>query len=203
MPFSPILPCNRRAAGHLGAAADPPADLLHVLAELPVGGAGDPLGYHAVNLALHLAAVLLAYECLRRLLPERAALVAAAIFAVHPMQAEAVNYVWARSIVLASAAAAWPRCGVDRGPPLGGGRVVRAGAAGQGGMRGVSAGCWLAGGAAMCRRAEIARRAGRHARALAGRRARASSGATAVTPGAPAGCRRASRRGTICWRKAR
>ena len=62
----------------------------------------NPLGYHAVNLALHLGAVLLAYECLRRLLPRRAAWVAAAIFAVHPLQAESVDYVWGRSIVLAS-----------------------------------------------------------------------------------------------------
>src|SRR5581483_9381361 len=58
--------------------------------------------YHAVNLALHLGAVLLAFECLRRLLPERAALLAAAIFAVHPLQAESVDYVWGRSMVLAS-----------------------------------------------------------------------------------------------------
>jgi tetratricopeptide (TPR) repeat protein len=65
-------------------------------------GGQDPLGYHAVNLLLHLGAVMLAYECLRRLLPERAALAAAALFAVHPLQAEAVNYVWGRSIVLAA-----------------------------------------------------------------------------------------------------
>jgi tetratricopeptide (TPR) repeat protein len=65
-------------------------------------GAGDPLGYHLVNLLLHLGAVLLAWECLRRLLPERAAWLAAAIFAVSPIQAEAVNYIWARSILLAT-----------------------------------------------------------------------------------------------------
>jgi tetratricopeptide (TPR) repeat protein len=65
-------------------------------------GGQDALGYHALNLVLHLGAVLLAYECLRRLLPERAALVAAALFAVHPLQAEAVDYVWGRSIVLAA-----------------------------------------------------------------------------------------------------
>jgi tetratricopeptide (TPR) repeat protein len=65
-------------------------------------GGGDPLGYHIVNLALHIGAVLLAYECLRRLMPETAAFAAAAIFALHPAQAEAVDYVWARSIVLAS-----------------------------------------------------------------------------------------------------
>jgi tetratricopeptide (TPR) repeat protein len=65
-------------------------------------GGGDPLGYHLVNLGLHIGAVLLAYECLRRLLPEEAAFAAAAIFALHPIQAEAVNYVWARSILLAA-----------------------------------------------------------------------------------------------------
>jgi tetratricopeptide (TPR) repeat protein len=73
-------------------------------------GGGDPLGYHLFNLALHLGAVVLAWECLRRLLPERVALLAAALFAIHPIQAEAVNYVWARSILLAgllSLAALW------------------------------------------------------------------------------------------------
>src|SRR6185295_9908737 len=58
----------------------------------------------------HLGAVVLAWECLRRLLPEGVALVAAALFAIHPIQAEAVNYVWARSILLAgllSLAALW------------------------------------------------------------------------------------------------
>ena len=68
-------------------------------------GAGDPLGYHLFNLLFHLGAVLLAWECLRRLLPERAALIAGVLFALHPIQSEAVNYVWARSIVLASLAA--------------------------------------------------------------------------------------------------
>jgi len=65
-------------------------------------GGQDALGYHVLNLLLHLGAVLLAYECLRRLLPQRAALAAAALFAVHPLQAEAVDYVWGRSIVLAA-----------------------------------------------------------------------------------------------------
>ena len=62
----------------------------------------EPVALHAVNLILHLAAVLLAFECLRRLMPERPALIAAAIFAVHPLQAEAVDYIWGRSIVLAA-----------------------------------------------------------------------------------------------------
>jgi tetratricopeptide (TPR) repeat protein len=64
-------------------------------------GAGDPFGYHLFNLLFHLAAVLLAWECLRRLLPERAALIAGAIFALHPIESEAVDYIWARGIVLA------------------------------------------------------------------------------------------------------
>jgi hypothetical protein len=70
----------------------------------------EPAGYHAVNLILHLAAALLAYECLRRLLPPAAALVAAGIFAVHPLQAEAVDYVAARGVMVAAAlcfAALW------------------------------------------------------------------------------------------------
>jgi tetratricopeptide (TPR) repeat protein len=65
-------------------------------------GGRDPLGYHLLNLALHVGAVLLAFECLRRLVPERTALFAAAVFAAHPIQAESVDYVWGRSIVLAS-----------------------------------------------------------------------------------------------------
>ena len=85
----------------LDAPADAPAHLSHLLVQPPAGGQ-DAVGYHALNLALHLGAVLLLYECLRRLLPTRPRCVAAAIFAVHPLQAEAVDYVWGRSIVLAS-----------------------------------------------------------------------------------------------------
>src|SRR5438067_3230530 len=43
-------------------------------------------GYHAVNLAIHAAAALVLYNCLRRQMPERAALIAVFIFAVHPIQ---------------------------------------------------------------------------------------------------------------------
>jgi protein O-mannosyl-transferase len=60
----------------------------------------DTFGFHAVNLGLHLCAVWLAFSALRRLMPEAAAWTAAAIFAVHPLQAEAVNYVFARSTLL-------------------------------------------------------------------------------------------------------
>jgi len=62
-------------------------------------GGRDPLGL-----------VLVIFECLKRLVPARAAWIAAAIFAVHPIQAEAVDYIWGRSIMLAGlfcAASLW------------------------------------------------------------------------------------------------
>jgi len=65
-------------------------------------GGQNALGYHALNLVLHLAAALLAYECLLRLMDRRTAWLAAALFAVHPLQAEAVDYIWARAIILAA-----------------------------------------------------------------------------------------------------
>ena len=60
----------------------------------------SPVVSHALNLLLHLAAVLLAYSALRQLIPERSAIAAAAIFALHPLQVEPVSYVWARSTLL-------------------------------------------------------------------------------------------------------
>ena len=65
-------------------------------------GGGDPLGYHLFNLALHLGAVVLAWRCLRALIGDRAGFWAALIFAVHPIQSESVDYVWARPILLAT-----------------------------------------------------------------------------------------------------
>ena len=65
-------------------------------------GDGNPAGYHAVNLALHLAAILLLWDALGPLLPLNARLIATAIFAVHPFQAEPVNYIFARSTLLAT-----------------------------------------------------------------------------------------------------
>ncbi len=64
-------------------------------------GGENPAGYHALNLALHLGAVWLLYSCLK-LGAHRDAFFAALLFAVHPIQAEAVDYVWGRSIVLAA-----------------------------------------------------------------------------------------------------
>jgi uncharacterized membrane protein len=78
-------------------------------------GGRNPAGYHAVSLALHLAAVWLVYATLRsgvtgndvqggRPSPvaEFGALMAAAVFALHPIQAEAVNYVFDRGTLLAT-----------------------------------------------------------------------------------------------------
>lgn len=63
-------------------------------------GGTNPVGYHLVNLALHLAAALLVLATARRLLPDPAGLIAAILFAVHPFQTEAVAYVFARGTLL-------------------------------------------------------------------------------------------------------
>lgn len=55
-----------------------------------------------VNLVLHFANSCLAFDVLSRLTERRAALLGAMIFAVHPLQAEAVNYVFARATLLAA-----------------------------------------------------------------------------------------------------
>jgi hypothetical protein len=65
-------------------------------------GGRNPAGYHAVNLVLHLIAVVLLFGALRQIISPQSALIAAAIFAVHPFQAEPVNYIFARSILLAT-----------------------------------------------------------------------------------------------------
>lgn len=65
-----------------------------------LAGDRNPFDYHAIDLALHLIASLLLYNVLQRLLSARAALIGAIIFAVHPVQAEAVNYVFARATEL-------------------------------------------------------------------------------------------------------
>lgn len=62
----------------------------------------SPHVMHATNLALGLAAVVLAFDVARRLLRSRSAgLFVAAVFAVHPLQVEPVCYVSARADVLA------------------------------------------------------------------------------------------------------
>jgi hypothetical protein len=65
-------------------------------------GDSNPAGYHAVNLALHLIAILLLWNVLGRLVTPPARLIAVALFAVHPFQSEPVNYIYARSTLLAT-----------------------------------------------------------------------------------------------------
>jgi protein O-mannosyl-transferase len=65
-------------------------------------GGDNPMGYHAVNLALHVIAILLLWDALGRYLSPSSRLIATAIFAVHPFQAEPVNYIFARSTLLAT-----------------------------------------------------------------------------------------------------
>lgn len=63
-------------------------------------------GYHLVNIALHLLAVLLFHRLLLLLVPGAgetgAAWAAAALFAAHSLNSQAVNYISSRSVLLAS-----------------------------------------------------------------------------------------------------
>jgi tetratricopeptide (TPR) repeat protein len=68
-------------------------------ANYQAGGPGPAL-FHAVNLLLHGGCVLLLYAALGRLLPRPAPRIAAALFALHPVQTEAVVYVFARATLL-------------------------------------------------------------------------------------------------------
>lgn len=65
-------------------------------------GGLNPAGYHAVNLGLHLVSSFLVLLCLRRLISGQAAWIAAFVFAIHPVQTEAIVYVFARSTLLAA-----------------------------------------------------------------------------------------------------
>lgn len=63
----------------------------------------EPLGFHAVNLALHLLAVLLVLRLSRELLKsESASFLAALFFAVHPVHVEAVANVLGRAEMMAA-----------------------------------------------------------------------------------------------------
>jgi cytochrome c-type biogenesis protein CcmH/NrfG len=67
-----------------------------------------PIGYHLTNVVLHVAAVLLLYGWMRRMIEDSGAdidsiapaFVGTAYFAVHPLQTEAVGYVSGRSEVM-------------------------------------------------------------------------------------------------------
>jgi len=62
----------------------------------------EAFSYHAVNLAIHLACVWVLFDVLKRLMPASAAFVATAVFAVHPIQTEAVAYIFARGTLLST-----------------------------------------------------------------------------------------------------
>ena len=61
-----------------------------------------PALWHMVNVTAHLAVVLLLFELLRRLMTQEAALLGAAVFAVHPIQAESVAYVYSRATLFST-----------------------------------------------------------------------------------------------------
>jgi hypothetical protein len=94
-----------------------------------------PFGYHLTNVALHAAVVLLLYAWLRRILADTgsggaahlAAFAGAALFAVHPLQSEAVAYVSGRSELMC---AVWFLAAMllSRDAILSGSRVRTAGA---------------------------------------------------------------------------
>lgn len=66
-------------------------------------GGRDPFGYHAVNLGVHVIAVLLLWTALQRLTTNRVAFIAALLFAVHPIETEPVAYIFQRGTLLATA----------------------------------------------------------------------------------------------------
>ena len=59
----------------------------------------EPMLWHLVNIVLHAACSVLLYRILRRVMPP-AALLGALLFAVHPIHAESVDYVYSRAILL-------------------------------------------------------------------------------------------------------
>jgi hypothetical protein len=62
----------------------------------------NPVWWHAVNLALHIAASVLLWTVISLILPREQAIVAAFLFALHPIQTEPVMYVFARGTLLAA-----------------------------------------------------------------------------------------------------
>lgn len=60
----------------------------------------DPRGYHWVNILLHLANSIYILLIARRQLSPRASWLAAALFAIHPLQTESVTYIYARATLL-------------------------------------------------------------------------------------------------------
>lgn len=85
----------------------------------------DPFWFHATNLAIHLGNILLTYVLAVRLWRRPwSAVIAAGFVALHPINAEAVNYVSARSSLLSAffllaAVASWARWREVRPPATG------------------------------------------------------------------------------------
>src|SRR5258707_10428863 len=67
-----------------------------------LAGGEDPEGYHWINVLLHMANSILLLALARRYVKPLAAVAVALIFAVHPLQTEAVAYVFARSTLLST-----------------------------------------------------------------------------------------------------
>lgn len=65
-------------------------------------GGQNAIGYHAVNVFLHLLAVWLLYGLCRRIAGVKAAFIAAVLFALHPIQTEPVAYIFERATLLAT-----------------------------------------------------------------------------------------------------
>lgn len=63
-------------------------------------GGENSVGYLAANLLLHLGVVFAAWRVFSRVIPASAAVLAVGVLAVHPVQAEAVNYIFARATIL-------------------------------------------------------------------------------------------------------
>ncbi len=83
-------------------------------------GGTDPAGYHVVNLMLHLlAACLLFQTAVSYGLEPDVSLLGAAIFMVHPLQTQAVNYIWSRSLLLMSVWILISLLTVRRNSPIG------------------------------------------------------------------------------------
>jgi tetratricopeptide (TPR) repeat protein len=66
-------------------------------------GPNDAWAFRLTNIAIHAASVQLCYSALKRLLDEKQAFWATLVFAIHPLQSEAVLYIFARPILLMGA----------------------------------------------------------------------------------------------------
>jgi protein O-mannosyl-transferase len=66
-----------------------------------LAGGLNPAGFHAVNVAIHIANAVLLFFLLKRFFEPWIAAAAASIFLAHPIQTEAVLYIYQRSALLA------------------------------------------------------------------------------------------------------